>query len=106
VVEAGEGLGDCVPGRKLAPVWVAQQSGSQVSAPVRSSGGAWCRGVSVGIGLGCCGLWFWGKLLCPVVGRGGGAGWGLVPGSNTALKLTWLSGGGKRRIVRIRYVRC
>jgi hypothetical protein len=36
------------------------------------------------------------------VGCGGVAVWGLGPGSNTALKLTWLSGSGKRRIARIR----
>jgi hypothetical protein len=102
VLEAGEGLRDCGPGLKLAPVGVAQQSGSQVSGPVCSRGGLWCRGVSVEVGFGCGGLWFWGKLLCAVVGRGSGAGWGLGPGSNTALKLTWLSGGGKRRIARIR----
>jgi hypothetical protein len=52
--------------------------------------------------FGCGAPRFWGKLLCPVVGRGGRAGWGLGPGSNTALKLTWLSDGGKRRIARIR----
>jgi hypothetical protein len=36
------------------------------------------------------------------VGCGGVAVWGLGPGSNTALKLTWLSGSGKRQIARIR----
>jgi hypothetical protein len=35
------------------------------------------------------------------VGCGGGAGCALGPGANTALKLTWLSGDGKRRIARI-----
>jgi hypothetical protein len=43
-------------------------------------------------------------VSCFVVGAGcgGGASWALVPGSNTALKLTWLSGGGKQRLARIR----
>jgi hypothetical protein len=43
-------------------------------------------------------------VSCFVAGavRGGGAGWGLGHGSNTALKLTWLSGGGKQEISRIR----
>jgi hypothetical protein len=40
VVEAGEGLRDCVLGRKLAAVWVAQQSGREVSGPVHGSGGS------------------------------------------------------------------
>jgi hypothetical protein len=66
VVEAGEGLEGCVPGRKLAPVWVVRKSGSQVSGPVRSRGGLWCRGVSVrvgsaaaslGFGVSCFALW-------------------------------------------------
>jgi hypothetical protein len=68
----------------------------EVSGSLRSRGGLWCRGVSVGVGFGCGAPWLWGKLLCPGAGRGGRAGWGLGPGSNTALKLTWLSGGGKR----------
>jgi hypothetical protein len=50
VLEAGEGLRDCALGLKLAPVWVVRQSGSQVSGPVRSSGGLWRRGVSVRVG--------------------------------------------------------
>jgi hypothetical protein len=71
VLEAGEGLRRCAPSRKLAPVWVVRKSGSQVSGPVRSSGGSWCRGVSVGVGLGCGAPRFWGKLLC----RRGGLRW-------------------------------
>jgi hypothetical protein len=39
VLEAGEGLRDCVPGLKLATVWVAQQSGSGVGGLVRGLGG-------------------------------------------------------------------
>jgi hypothetical protein len=39
VVEAGEGLGGCVPGRKLAPVWVTRQSGSGVGGLVCGLGG-------------------------------------------------------------------
>jgi hypothetical protein len=77
-------------------------SANEVSGPLRSRGGSWRWGVSVGVGFGCGAPWFWGKLLCPGAGRGSGAGWGLGHGSNTALKLTWLSGGGKRRIARIR----
>jgi hypothetical protein len=76
-------------------------SANEVSGPLRSSGGSWCRGVSVGIGLGCGLLRFWGKLLCAVAGRGGGASQALGPGANTALKLTWLSGSGKRQTTRI-----
>jgi hypothetical protein len=34
VVEAGEGLRDCVLGRKLAAVWVVRQSGSGVGGLV------------------------------------------------------------------------
>jgi hypothetical protein len=76
-------------------------SANEVRDSLRSRSGSWCRGVSVGVGFGCGLPRFWGKLLCPVVGRGGGPGRALGPGSNTALKLTWLSGGGKRRIARI-----
>jgi hypothetical protein len=76
-------------------------SANEVSDLFRSSGGSWCRGVSVGVGLGCGVARLWGKLLCAVAVRGGRAVWGLGPGSNTALKLTWLSGGGKRQIARI-----
>jgi hypothetical protein len=39
VVEAGEGLRDCAPGRKLAAVGVARQSGSGVGGLVRGLGG-------------------------------------------------------------------
>jgi hypothetical protein len=57
-----------------------------------------CRSelVSGAASLGC-------GVSCFVVGVGcgGGASLALGPGSNTALKLTWLSGGGKRRIARI-----
>jgi hypothetical protein len=102
VVEAGKGLRDCGPGLKLAAVWVAWWSGNEVSGSLRSRGGSWSWGVSVGVGFGCGVARFWGKLLCPVVGLGGRAGRALGPGSNTALKLTWLSGSGKRQIVRIR----
>jgi hypothetical protein len=77
-------------------------SANEVRGSLRSRGGSWCWGVSVGVGFGCGVARLWGKLLCPGAGRGGGAGWGLGPGSNTALKLTWLSGGGKQRIARIR----
>jgi hypothetical protein len=77
-------------------------SANEVRGSLRSRGGSWCRGMSVGIGFGCGAPWFWGKLLSPVAGRGGGAGRALGPGSNTALKLTWLSGSGKREIARIR----
>jgi hypothetical protein len=91
-----------VPSLKLATVWVARQSGREVSGPFRSSGESWCWGVSVGISFGCGASRFWGKLLCPGAVRGGRAGWASGHGSNTALKLTWLSGGGKRRIARIR----
>jgi hypothetical protein len=90
-----------VPSLKLATVWVARRFGIDVGGSIRGSGRLWCRGVKAGVGFGCGVARFWGKLLCPGVGRGGGAGWGLGPGSNTALKLTWLSGGGKRRIARI-----
>jgi hypothetical protein len=78
----------------------------EVSGSLRSRGGSWCRGVSVGVGFRCGVTRLWGKLLCAVVGRGGVAGWGLGPGSNTALKLTWLSGGGKRQLARIWYLGC
>jgi hypothetical protein len=60
-----------------------------------------CRSelVSGAASLGC-------GVSCFVVGVGcsGGADWGLGHGSNTALKLTWLSGSGKREIARIRCV--
>jgi hypothetical protein len=64
----------------------------------------------VGRGVGACrselvsgaaSLGFGVSCFVVGVGCGGGASWGLGPGSNTALKLTWLSGGGKREITRI-----
>jgi hypothetical protein len=87
MLEAGEGLGGCVPGRKLAAVWVARQSGREVSGPVRSRGGLWCWGVSVGVGFRCGGPCFWGKSLvagvsCGVAGQVGGWGPALTPRSS------------------------
>jgi hypothetical protein len=67
--------------------------------------------VVVGRGVGACrselvsdaaSLGFGVSCFVAGAGCGGRAGWGLGPGSNTALKLTWLSGGGKRQIARIR----
>jgi hypothetical protein len=48
---------------------------------------------SLGFGVSC---------FVAGAGCGGRAGRALGPGSNTALKLTWLSGSGKREIARIR----
>jgi hypothetical protein len=45
----------------------------EVSGSLRSRGGSWCRGVSVGVGLGCGGPCFWGKSL--VAGAGCGVAW-------------------------------
>jgi hypothetical protein len=39
MIEAGEGLRDCALGLKLAPVWMARQSGSEVGGLVRGLGG-------------------------------------------------------------------
>jgi hypothetical protein len=68
--------------------------------------------VVVGRGVGACrselvvaaaALGFGVSRLVARVGRGGGVVvWASGPGANTALKLTWLSGSGKRRIARIR----
>jgi hypothetical protein len=102
VLEAGEGLGGCALSLKLAPVWVVRQSGSQVSGPVRSSAAPWCRGVSVRVGSVAGSLGFGVSCFVAGAGCGGVAGLALGPGSNTALKLTWLSGSGKRQIARIR----
>jgi hypothetical protein len=39
-------------------------SANEVRGSLRSRGGSWCWGVSVGVGFGCGAPRFWGKLLC------------------------------------------
>jgi hypothetical protein len=54
-------------------------SANEVRGSLRSRGGSWCWGVSVGVGFGCGVARFWGKLLCLGAIRGGVVVWASGP---------------------------
>lgn len=80
MLAAGEGLGCRAASHELARVWVARQSGSEVSGFVRGHGWLWRQGVSVGCGFGFGVAWFCGRLPCHRDGLGWRGCWHIVVG--------------------------